>query len=109
MTDQVCIYLIVALNTCCQIMLIWRQKFTDGMKWRFCCSALAIPVLIMILVRLLIVSGTIHGRVADQSPVEHYITLGTSILLIAGPWLVTLAAITVKIRNRALLKRSVAN
>ncbi len=101
MSDQVTIYLIVALNTVCQLMLIWRQQLASKVKWKFCCLAAAFPVLIMLSMRLLIAGGTIHGQVADQSSVEQYLTKGASVLLIAGPWLVTLAAILTKIKNRA--------
>jgi hypothetical protein len=59
--------------------------------------------------RLLIVSGMIHGRVVDQSLVEQYLTKGTSMLLIAGPWFVTFAAVLAKMKNRALLKNQVVN
>jgi hypothetical protein len=103
MFDQVFIYLIVALNTCCQLMLIWRQKFPAGGKRKFCVCAVAIPVLIMLSMRLLIAGGLIHGRVADQTPVEHFITTAASILLVAGPWLVTLAAIFSKKRQRPVI------
>jgi hypothetical protein len=51
----------------------------------------------------------IHGRVVDQSLVEQYLTKGTSMLLIAGPWFVTFAAILAKMKNRALLKNQVVN
>ena len=104
MYDKVFIYLIVALNTCCQLMLIWRQKFPGGEKRKFCIYAVAIPVAVMVSMRLLIAGGMIHGRVADQSPTEHYITTAASILLIAGPWLVTLAAIFSKKRQRTVIK-----
>ena len=109
MYDQLFIYLIVALNTCCQLMLIWRQNFTVGEKRKYCVCAVAIPVLVMLSMRLLIASGMIHGRVAEQSLVEQYITKCTSILLIAGPWLVTITAILTKMRNRVLLKKHAAN
>jgi len=100
MSDHVFIYLIVALNTICQIMLIRRQKLANNVKWKFCCLAAAIPGVIMLSMRLLIVSGTIHEYVAEQSLIEHSITKGASILLIAGPWLVTLAVILTRMRNR---------
>jgi hypothetical protein len=100
MPDQVLIYLIVALNVFCQLMLIRRQKVASSLKLKFCSLAVAIPVVIMLSMRLLIVSGTIHEYVVEQSPIEHYITKGASILLIAGPWLVTLAVIITRIRNR---------
>jgi hypothetical protein len=104
MYDKVFIYLIVALNTGCQIMLIWRQKFPAGVKKNFCIYAVAIPVSVMLSMRLMIASGMIHGRVADQTPIEHYITTAASILLVAGPWLVTLAAIFSKKRQRTAIK-----
>lgn len=101
MSDQITIYLIVALNIFCQLMLIWRQKLAKNVKRNFCFLALAIPVLIMLSMRILIAGGTIHEQVAEQSLVEQFITKTASILLIAGPWLVTLAAIITKFRNRA--------
>ncbi len=104
MYDKVFIYLIVALNTCCQLMLIWRQKFPPGVKRKYCAYAVAIPLVVMLSMRLLIAGGMIHGRVADQTPVERYITTAASILLIAGPWLVTLAAIFSKKRQRTVVK-----
>jgi hypothetical protein len=100
MHDKVFIYLIVVLNTCCQLMLIWRLKFPAGEKKKFCVFAIAIPLVVMLSMRLLIAGGMIHGRVADQTPVEHYITMAASILLVSGPWLVTLAAIFSKKRLR---------
>jgi hypothetical protein len=109
MADQVLIYMIVGLNTLCQVMLIWRQKLDKSAKWKFCCMAFGIPVLIMLAMRLLIASGSIHGHVAEQSIVEQYITKGTSMLLIIGPWLVTFAAILTYRRSRAVLKTGSAN
>ena len=102
MTDQVFIYVIVSFNAFCQIMLIWRQKFVSTLKWKFCCAAIAIPLALMLLMRLLIEGGMIHGNVADQPLLERYITHGASMLLIAGPWLVTLAAILTRIRHQAM-------
>jgi hypothetical protein len=109
MHDHVLIYLIVALNALCQLMLIWRQKLAASVRWKYCCLAIAIPVVIMVSMRLMIASGTIHGRVAEQSLFEQYITKANSILLIAGPWLVTLAVLLAKMRDRALLKKQEAN
>jgi hypothetical protein len=59
--------------------------------------------------RLLIASGTIHGLVAEQSPAEQYLTKGTSMLLIAGPWFVTFAAIFENMKHRALLRKQVVS
>ena len=103
------IYVIVTINMLCQALLIWRLKITRNEKWIFGSLAIAIPVIIMIVMRLLIASGTIHGRIAEQNFLEQYITKGTSILLVAGPWLVTLTAIIVKVKSRTLLKKQLVN
>ncbi|MBT0665666.1 hypothetical protein KI809_15255 [Geobacter pelophilus] len=99
MPDQILIYLIVALNAICQLMLIWRQKFAPGVKWRYCCLAIAIPVVIMVSMRLFIAGGLIHGRVADQTTFERYLTTIASILLLAGPWLVTITTLFTRKRQ----------
>jgi hypothetical protein len=104
MADKIFIYLIVALNTACQLTLIWRLKFPPFEKKKFCVIALAIPLLLMVTMRLLIAGGVIHGRVADQSPMEHLITMAASIMLVAGPWGVTIAAIFSRKRQRAVIK-----
>jgi len=104
MTDQLFIYLIVALNLTCQLMLIWRQKFTPAVRWKYISSAVAIPLVIMVSMRILIAGGMIHGHLSEQSSVEQYITKAMSILLIAGPWLVTIAAIMLKVRTRTALQ-----
>lgn len=109
MHDQVLIYLIVALNALCQLMLIWRQKLAANVKWKYCGLAIAIPLVIMVAMRLMIASGTIHGRVAEQSLVELYLTKGAGMLLIAGPWMVTLIALLARMRDRGLLKKQAAN
>jgi hypothetical protein len=101
-SDELFIYAIVLLNTLVQVLLIWRLKFPLGGKWKYILSALAIPVLIMGTMRLAVASGVIHERVADQSIVERIITMATSLLLIAGPWLATLAAILDKKRRADL-------
>lgn len=101
MSDQITIYLIVALNIICQIMLIWRQKLAKNIKRNFCFLAVVLPLLVMLSTRILIAGGAIHALVADQTLTEQWITRTASILLIAGPWLVTLAAIIYKFRIRA--------
>jgi hypothetical protein len=104
MSDHMVIYLIVALNAICQLMLIRRQKLARNLKFKFCCLAAAVPLVIMLSMRLLIAGGMIHEYVVEQSLIERSITKGASILLIAGPWLVTLAAILIRMRNRAMLQ-----
>ena len=108
MSDHVIIYLIVALNTSCQLMLIWRQKFPAGQRNRYCLCAVAIPVALMLSMRLLIACGMINVRVADQSHLEHFVTTVTSMLLVAGPWFVTVAAVITRRRQRAVLKLQAA-
>jgi hypothetical protein len=93
MPDEFLTYLIVGLNLIVQLMLIRRLSFPPGARRKYYLSAVAIPVFVMVSVRVLIAGGMIQRRVADQSTVEQYMTAAASILLIAGPWLVTLAAI----------------
>ena len=100
MSDQITIYLIVALNIICQIMLIRRQTIAKNIKRNLCFLAAAIPAFIMLTMRVLIVGEIISEQVVEQSSVEQFITKLASILLIAGPWMVTLAAIITKLRNR---------
>ena len=97
MHDELFIYLIVALNALLQVMLIRRLSFPAGGRWKYQSWAVGIPVIVMLGMRLAIMAGTIHGRVADQSSAERLFTTAASIVLIAGPWLVTVAAI---VRNR---------
>ncbi len=108
MSDHIFIYLIVAFNAFCQLLLIRRQKLAHTIKWRVCCFAGAFPIVIMVLMRLLIVTGLIHGNVAEQTLAEHSLTKVASILLIAGPWLVTLAVILTKMKEklRVLISQS---
>jgi hypothetical protein len=104
MSDPVFIYLIVALNTFVQLILIRSLNFPAGGKRKYYVFAIAIPVLIMLSTRLLIAVGMIHSRVADQSAIEQFITTAASILLMAGPWLSTLAAILDKQRKGWVIK-----
>jgi hypothetical protein len=107
MSDQLLIYLIVALNVACQLMLIWRQRLSALLQWKLVSLAVAIPLIIMVMMRILIAIGVIHGHISEQSLFEQYITKGTSILLIAGPWFATFAAVMARMKNRAFLKKQV--
>jgi|GEM_PF-1161513 len=98
MTDELYVYAIVALNILVQMTLIWRLKFPAGGKWKYCAAAIALPLAIMGAVRLLVQSGAIHARLAEQTSFEHYLTLLFSALLFLAPWLVTFAAIVSKRR-----------
>ncbi len=93
MSDKVFIYLIVALNIFVQLMLIRSLNFPPGGRRKYYLLAVAIPVAIMLSMRLLIVAGVIHRRVADQSAIEQFMTNAASAILMAAPWLVTLFAI----------------
>jgi hypothetical protein len=108
MSDQLLIYLIVALNIACQLMLIWHQKLPAVLKWKFISLAAAIPLVIMVTMRILIANSMIHGHISEQSLIEQYITRGTSLALIAGPWFVSFAAVIVKVKNRFALRKQVA-
>lgn len=93
MSDHVLIYLVVLLNALCQIMLVWRLKHPDNSKFLFVCCAAGIPLATAFTMRLLVASGIIHGHLNEQTQPEQLVTKAMSILLIAGPWLVTLSAL----------------
>jgi hypothetical protein len=109
MSDQLLIYLIVALNVACQLMLIWRQRLSTLLQWKLISLAVAIPLFIMVTMRILIANGMIHGHISEQSFVEQAITKGMSLLLIAGPWFVTFAAVMTKVKNRSILRKQMAS
>ena len=93
MSDHILIYVIVLLNMFCQLMLIWRLKHLERRRWNFLGAATLLPLLSVIAMRLMIAGGVINARLAEQSSLEHAITQAASILLIAGPWLTTAAAV----------------
>jgi hypothetical protein len=99
MPDEVFIYLIVVLNVAVQLMLIRSLDFPEGGKRRYYAFAVIVPALIILSMRLLIALDMLHNRVADQSAIERHVTTAASILLLAGPWLVTAAAIFDKRRK----------
>jgi hypothetical protein len=101
MPDHLLIYVIVLLNALTQAMLIWRFKLAPATKWTLCCTTVAIPLLLAVSMRVLIAQNVIHARLADQSLVEQLITKSSSILLIAGPWLVTVATIIMSWKFKA--------
>ena len=104
MSDEVFIYLIVALNIFVQLMLIRSLNFQPGARRKYFLLAIAIPVAIMLSMRLLIAAGVIHRRVADQSTFEQFMTSAASVILIAAPWFVTLFAIVDR-KRRAWVKK----
>jgi hypothetical protein len=106
MPDHLLIYVIVLLNALTQAMLVWRLKQAPAIKWILCCSTVGVPILLAVSMRLLIAQGVIHARLADQSLIEQLITKGSSILLIAGPWLITVAAIIMSRKFKARMAMS---
>ncbi len=108
MSDEVLIYLIVALNVLVQLMLLRSLNFPAGERGKYYLFAIGIPLVLMLSMRLLIAGGMIPARVAEQSTVEQFVTLAASVLLIGGPWLVTLAAIVSKKRKRAVMEMHAA-
>lgn len=109
MPNNILIYLIVALNAGCQAMLIWRMKLDHYAKWKYCSLTVVIPLLIAMAMRLMVAMGVVHGRVAEQVGIERLVTSLASMLLIAGPLIVTGAAILMKMKIRSLLKKQVVN
>jgi hypothetical protein len=104
MHDEVFIYVIIVLNTLVQLMLIRSLSFPAGGRWKYYMVAVGIPLGVMLSMRLLILGGVIPNRVANQSPGENYITTAAGILLVAGPWLATIAAIFSRKRKRAIVE-----
>src|SRR5512137_522343 len=99
MYDHILIYVIVLLNALCQTMLIWRLRRMKGTRLLFMGIAVALPLVSVAVMRALVAGGVVNGHVAEQSQMEHLVTSAMSMLLLAGPWLVTLAAILFN-RNR---------
>jgi len=93
MSNNMLIYLIVALNAACHAMLIWRLKLGRWAKWKYCSLAVGIPLLIAMGMRLMVAVGVMHGRVAEQAGIERLVTSLAGMLLIAGPLMATGAAI----------------
>jgi hypothetical protein len=105
MSDSVVIYLIVVLNAAVQVILIRSLDFPAGAKLKYYLLAVAIPALVMLSMRLLVAAGIIDGRVAEQSALDQHIAAAASIAIMAGPWLVTLAAILDKRRRGWLVRK----
>ena len=102
-SNQLSIYLIVGLNAACHMLLIWRLNLDKVAKLKFCAIGVGIPLLVMGAMRLMIALGVLHGRLAEQGGFERALTMLGSMLLIAGPFLATGAAILFYRRNRSLL------
>jgi hypothetical protein len=102
MSDEVFIYAIVLLNVMVQLLLITRLKFPPGGKRKYVLLAIAVPLAVIGVMRLLIWSGAMPAAVAEQSLLQRGLTLVASLALVAGPWAVTVAAILDKKRRAAL-------
>lgn len=109
MYDHILIYVIVLLNALCQTVLIWRLRRMKGTRWLFMGIAVALPLLSVMIMRTLVTSGVINAHVAEQSRMEHLVTSAMSIQLMAGPWLVTLAAILFNRSRKTLPRHAVGN
>lgn len=109
MSDHLLIYLIVLLNTLCQIMLIWRQREIEGTRWLFVGIAAGVPLFLTIVMRALVSGGVIHGHLVEQTAMERTLTQAMSILLLAGPWLVTIAAVFYNRSRKLSTRRPVEN
>jgi hypothetical protein len=102
MPNHLLIYVIVLLNVACQIMLIWRLKLDRTIKLKYCALALAIPTVIAVTVRVLVAAGIMHVRLAEQGMLERTITTLASILLIASPFMITIAAVIFRRKQKRL-------
>jgi hypothetical protein len=100
MSNNMSIYLIVFLNAACHILLIWRLKLDRGAKWKYASLTIAIPVAVMLTMRLLVGIGLLHMRVAEQPWFERFFTILASVLLIAGPFLATGAGVVFSRKHR---------
>lgn len=103
LSNHMSVYLIVLLNAVCHMMLIWRLKLDRVAKWKFCALTPALPLLVMATMRLMVGVGLIHARIAEQGGLERFITMLSSMLLIAGPLLVTGAAVLFRRKQKASL------
>ncbi len=93
MQDHILIYFIVALNALCQLILIWSLKKLGKHRVFFMAAAGLLPLTAALFMRGLVAAGFIHGRLVEQSQLEHIFTQTMGVLLVAGPWLVTITAI----------------
>ena len=107
MPNHLLIYVIVILNALCQLMLIWSLKKLGRRRLGYMAFAAALPLTAAVLMRILVYAGLIHGRVAEQTQVEHLLTRAMGIVLIAGPWLTTAAAVLCR-RNRKVQEGALA-
>lgn len=93
MPNHLLIYMIVVLSAASQAMLIWRLRLKGTVKWRYCGLTVLVPFFVAMTMRLLVAAGIVHARVAEQVGIERLATTLASILLFAGPLLVTAFAV----------------
>ena len=81
-------------------MLIWRLKFEKYSKWKYCSLAVAVPLLIAVAMRVMVSIGAINVQISEQTFLERVVTSLASILLIAGPFIVTVSAMMLRRKRR---------
>jgi hypothetical protein len=99
MLDHAFIYLIVVLNILVQLVLIRSLGFPAGEKRGYYAFALATPVLVIVLMRVLVATGLVEAQVAGQSPFAQFLTAAAGILVIGAPWLATVGALFRRMRG----------
>lgn len=100
MPNHSLIYVIVILNAACQAMLIWRLKFERQSKWKYCLLTFAVPLLIALTMRIMVATGAMHAQLSEQALLERAVTSLAGILLIAGPFIVTIAALVLRRKQK---------
>ena len=108
MSNELLIYAVVGLNALVQLTLILRLRFPEGGKWKYGVAVVAAPLLLLLLMRLLVASGVVNARVAEQTLFERVLTQGAGVLLLVSPWIVTTLAVTSKKRRAALARATAA-
>lgn len=98
MTDEIFLYLIVLLNIIVQLFLIRSLALPAREKRKHLAIAIAIPLGVVASMRLLVLGGIVEGNVAGQGFLERCVTDAAGILIMAGPWLATLAAVITRYR-----------
>ncbi|GFO58005.1 hypothetical protein GMST_03300 [Geomonas silvestris] len=104
--NNLSIYLIVLCNALCHVMLIWRLRLDLAAKLKFWALCAGIPLAVMVTMRLMVALGMIPARVAEQGMWERATTLLGSVLLLAGPFLATGAALMYRRRSRLVAAAS---
>lgn len=102
MPDHLLIYVIVVLNALCQLLLIWSLKKLGKKRYPFMAAAILLPLLTALFMRGMVATGIFHGHLADQSQFELIITKVTGAMLVASPWLTTVAAVIYRSKRKTV-------